>query len=249
MNHKKFILLTMLSLGLTACQQQTYRGVPANQWKQLNSEQKSLLIDQAYDNDINAAGAPSAAGSVTAQTPIGSIATQGVDSGESVMPMLHATYQMQAKEMSAATLVWQMGTIDAGISNQANPFFNGEAGQSYNKAQQAVFMTSLKNELTQQQTFKNIDLVPSAPKAAAMPIITIYFKSTYVSDRTEGNRVTLDTVLRIESPNQPVFTKTYLVTSDTSGSFKTKMQTVSTSLLDKVLKGIDDWSKTAQHQS
>jgi hypothetical protein len=247
MKHKKLLLVVMIGIGLTACQQPSYRGVPASQWKQLNSEQKSLLIDQAYDNDINAAGTPPTAGSVTAQTPIGSLTTQSVDSSEAVIPMLHATYQMQAKAMSEATLVWQMGTIDAGINNQANPFLDGEAGQSYNKAQQTVFMTSLKDELTQQQTFKNIDLVPTAPKAAAMPIITIYFKSTYVSDRTEGSQVTLDTVLRIEAPNQPIFTKTYLVTSDQSGSFKTKMQTVSTSLLDKVLKGIDDWAKTTQH--
>lgn len=55
--HKKIVCkigLVILAFSMiTACsREQTYRGVPDPTWQQLTPEQKQLIVDQAYQEDL-----------------------------------------------------------------------------------------------------------------------------------------------------------------------------------------------------
>ncbi len=229
-----------LIMALTACQEPYYRDVPASQWQQLTPEQKSLIVDQAYDADMNQGG------TTTFQTPIGTFKSPRENSHDPILPMLHSTVQMTTHSKDPATLVWQIGTMDAGVNTVTG--FYGASSRSYNKAQQAVFMTSLQQNLQQQRAFSVVNLVTQAPTPISQPIITVYFKSTRVADDTEGNQITLSTVLRIQAPQQKEFTRTYVVSSTPDRSFAKQEEDVSIRLLDKVLQGIDDWAASENNK-
>lgn len=244
MSHKRrWLLLSFLVIILTACVEPYYRGVPDSQWQQLTAEQKSLLIDQAYNNDVNQADATTG-GTFTANTPIGTFQSPRENSHDALMPELHPTQTVQTHMATLATLVWQMGAIDAGINSGVA--FYGADSRSYGKAQQVVFMTFLQQALKEQQAFRDVTLVTEVPKDITQPVITVYFKSTRVADNTEGNQITLNAVLRIAAPHQPNFTRTYLVSGTPNISFVKQEEAVSTVLLDKILQGIDDWAAGAQ---
>ncbi len=246
MLHKcKWLLLPLLTIALSACVEPYYRGVPDSQWQQLSAEQKSLIIDQAYNNDIGQAQA-STGGTFTANTPIGTFNSPRENSHDTLMPALHPTQQVLTHTNLPATLVWQSGAMNAGMNN--NTAFYGADSRSYSKAQQVVFMTSLQQALKEQQAFRDVTLVALAPSNVTQPIITVYFKSTRVADNTEGNQITLTTVLRIVAPHQPDFTRTYLVSSTPNTSFVKQEEAVSTALLDKILQGIDDWAASSEHK-
>jgi len=41
-------------MQLTACTREvTYRGVPEAKWQKLTAEQKQLLVDHAYEEEVN----------------------------------------------------------------------------------------------------------------------------------------------------------------------------------------------------
>ncbi|MCD6045948.1 MAG: hypothetical protein K0R48_1111 [Gammaproteobacteria bacterium] len=240
----KWLILLLLTFLLSACMEPYYRGVPDSQWQQLTGEQKSLIIDQAYNNDIVQAPAASG-GTWTANTPIGTFNSPRENSHDALMPVLHPTQTVLTHTNAPATLVWQTGAIHAGMIN--HPVFYGADSRSYSKAQQVVFMTSLQQALKEQQAFRDVTLAVKAPSTVTKPVITVYFKSTRVADGTEGNQITLDTVLRIDAPNQPIFTRTYLVSGIPDISFAQQEKAVSTALLDKILLGIDEWAVNAQH--
>lgn len=51
----KFSALTvfLLLLGLSACtREQYYRGIPEHQWQHLSGEQKQLIVDKAYQTEM-----------------------------------------------------------------------------------------------------------------------------------------------------------------------------------------------------
>lgn len=52
-----FIMLQLviaLTLCLSGCAQEAiYRGVPESQWAKLTAEEKQLIIDQSYEEEIN----------------------------------------------------------------------------------------------------------------------------------------------------------------------------------------------------
>lgn len=241
----KWLILLFLTFLLNACVEPYFRGVPGSQWQQLTAEQKSLIIDQAYNNDI--VQTPAATGGTwTANTPIGTFTSPRENSRDALMPALHSTQTVLTHTNTPATLVWQMGATNSGMNNGSA--FYGADSRSYSKAQQVVFMTSLQQALKEQHAFRDVNLVVLAPSQLTQPVITVYFKSTRVADNTEGNQITLDTVLRIEAPNQPVFTRTYLVSSTPGMSFVQQEQAVSTVLLDKILQGVDDWAANIQHK-
>ncbi len=237
--------LLLSALLLNACQEPYYRGVPQAQWDHLSAEQKSLIIDQSFNQEIGDAGKSPATGSLSAQTPIGSFGS-GINSGDSVIQKLSSTQEMSTHNPNQATLVWQIGSLNAGLNNKPLPFAQSSAAHTYGKAQQVVFMTSLEESLRDKQAFKDISLVSEPPQNITEPTITIYFKSARIADDTEGNRITLDTVLKIEAPHKPAFTRTYLVTSHTDRSFRGQEAEVSNVLLDKILQGIDQWSAQTQ---
>jgi hypothetical protein len=49
----KISTLFFLMLSVAACTQEAvYRGVPAQSWTQLSSEQKQLIVDQSFHTEV-----------------------------------------------------------------------------------------------------------------------------------------------------------------------------------------------------
>lgn len=117
----------------------------------------------------------------------------------------------------------------------------------YGKPQQAVFMTSLKDILQHKKVFTDVEFVTDKTTVNPKDVfIIINFKSTRVLDaELENRRIVLDVEMTIQSDKKPVFTRTYVVqSSDEVSGFKAQQEDVSKRLMEKVMKGITQWSRT-----
>lgn len=115
---------------------------------------------------------------------------------------------------------------------------------SYSKQQKAVFMTSLKNTLDNNDVFKQTMFVTDVKQVPADDVlININFKNTRVLDSDYNHKIILNVEMTIKSANKPVFTRNYVVeSSDDVSGFKAQQTDVSKRLLDKVIKGITQWA-------
>ncbi|MEI8055664.1 MAG: hypothetical protein WCH10_06750 [bacterium] len=118
----------------------------------------------------------------------------------------------------------------------------------YGKADEAVFLTSLRDVLEQQHVFKSVDLTTDISKVNANDVlIKIYFKTTRVTVNS-GYLIKLSVNLSIQTGRQPPYERTYLVQNDESldGAFKSKgfldkKTEVSQELLTLIINGIKQW--------
>lgn len=184
-------------------------------------------------------------------------------SPEDVMPSVPYTGKaVNIHSNNTAQLYWQVGkqavetdpsvivnsgligalvvtSIDA-ADRQHNP---GKYNFSFGKAQQAVFMTSLRDALVAEKVFKETQIV-TAPSSltAKQTRITIYFKSTRAEPASGAYQVTLDVELRVETPNKPTFQRTYFVQSDPDTakdtSYKGQQLDASKKLMQQLMQGI-----------
>lgn len=146
---------------------------------------------------------------------------------------------------SVAALVIS-ASIDQGLrsANPSDYVFN------YGKAQEAVFMTSLKNVLNEQHTFIDTQLTTTAktPKPQDV-LISVYFKKTEVLPATLFHQIqiVLDVEMTIKQGGKKPYTRSYQVKSHNGAlgmkSFKGLQTDVSTQLMDKIMADIANWSK------
>ncbi len=117
---------------------------------------------------------------------------------------------------------------------------------TYGKAEQAIFMTSLKRVLEENRVFKHVKLTMDPRQVNAKDVwINIFFKRTRVADASRNFKVTLSVELIISANDKPTFKRTYLVESDVERSghgFVDQQTDVSQELLDKVISGIREWN-------
>lgn len=130
----------------------------------------------------------------------------------------------------------------ASIARKNNP---SDYCVSYGKADQAIFMTSLRDTLCQQAVFNEVtltnDKINLRPKDV---LINVFFKTARVSTPETGYRITLTVELNIKSQGKAPFVRTYLVQSCTGGfDFNDQRHNVSMILLEKIIGGIEEWSK------
>lgn len=189
---------------------------------------------------------------------------------EEVMPPLQYNQSVKTHTHKKASLYWQVGEQHASIAAQhiggggdiasaliasaidaqmrkSNP---GQYSFAYGKAQQAVFMTSLKEVLQENHVFKTVNLITDKKQTQPDDVLmTIHFKSTRVSGEEKNHQIMLDVTLAIQS-GQSTFERTYLVESSNEGffssrSFKDQQTDVSQQLLTKIMGGIQQWNKQA----
>ncbi len=137
--------------------------------------------------------------------------------------------------------------MQAAIETEVRKNNPGRFTYVYGKAQQAVFMTSLKDILQKKRVFTDVDLVTDKTEVNAQDVlITINFKSTRVLDADlDNHKIVLNVDMIIQSNKKPIFTRTYVVQSgDEVSGFKAQQEDVSKRLLDKVMKGIKQWAST-----
>jgi len=118
---------------------------------------------------------------------------------------------------------------------------------SYGKAEQSIFMTSLRDTLEQNHVFKAVELITDPRQAPAKDtLINVYFKTARVSSPEKNYKITLSVEMAIAGAGKSPFKRTYLVESDTGGFGKSVMDQkidVSQKLLEKMISGIEEWHK------
>lgn len=130
------------------------------------------------------------------------------------------------------------------IENQYRKNRPSEYLYEYSKADEAVFITSLRDTLIQQSVFKNVELVTDTSKVSAKDVlIEIYFKTARVVDFED---IKLTVSLTIKSGNRPPYEKTYLTLNDPPETSKTKKfiekkTEVSQKILTMIIDGIKKW--------
>jgi hypothetical protein len=193
-------------------------------------------------------------------------------SAEQVMAPLQYTQQINCHVKKNASLNWEAGEVYSSMVPPTTVSFGGTAGVvptliaasiiseerhrnpgsytfTYDKAQQAVFMTSLKNVLQQNEVFNNVALITDPQDSPAKDVlITINFRTTKIAGNLDNYKITLDVDMFIKENRQPPFKRTYFVMSDPGGVFSRKdfreQQTdVSSQLLGKIIAGITQWQK------
>lgn len=117
---------------------------------------------------------------------------------------------------------------------------------SYGKAEQAIFMTSLRDVLEQNQVFKELSLGGGSKSLVTKDVlIDVFFKSARVASPERGYNITLNVDLTIRSSGRAPFKRTYVVQSGTGdgfgASFCSQQTEVSTRLLHSVVGGIEEW--------
>lgn len=186
---------------------------------------------------------------------------------ERVMDPLQYKEPVKAHSSKKAYLYWQPGTQYSSIAppdpvasssiteailssliesemRSANP---NRYTYTYGKAQQAVFMTSLKNVLEENHVFKDVAITTDLNEVNPSDVlIKIYFKSTRVLGHEKNYQIVLNVNMAIQTKTSK-FEHTYLVESDDSGffsmkSFKDQQTDASQKLLSKVIDGITQWN-------
>lgn len=186
---------------------------------------------------------------------------------EQVMPPLQYAQPVDFHIKKNAYLNWEVGAQYSSTAPISVPYNAGIAAAlvtsaidseerhrnpgryifTYGKAQQAVFMTSLKSALAQNKVFSNVELAADPQKVMPKDVlITINFKSTRVADASNNYQIILDADMVITTQGKPTFKRNYFVTSDAGGvfsgkSFKEQQTDVSMQLLNKIIAGVKQW--------
>lgn len=195
------------------------------------------------------------------------ILTGCASTAEQVMPPLTYSSSIPVHVTKNAYLDWEIGKQASGEAPNATPPPNGgivgalltnaidsqmrkqnpsRYTFTYGKAQQAVFMASLRDVLKQNNVFKEVELITDSQSVRPQDVlIIIYFKNTRVL--TEQNyKIILDVDVTIKTQGMPAFKRTYLVESNpgsffSPNSFKDQQTDVSQQLLDKIIIGLQQW--------
>ena len=140
----------------------------------------------------------------------------------------------------AVDLIW-------GVADQQNRKNKpSEYSNEYGKADEVVFVTSLRDVLDQQNVFKKVKLTTDLSEVRPQDVlIKIYFKTARVVD-ISCNKLTVS--LSIKAGNRALYERTYFVQNDPYGkskakTFVEKKTEVSKKLLALVVNGIKQWHK------
>lgn len=179
-----------------------------------------------------------------------------------ILPPLEYTKSTSLHSGKTAYLFWRQGQTLAGelpswsggdviatlIEAQDRKAHPSRYHRSYDKAEQAAFITNLKTALEDHHMFKKVVLItnPNQMKSNGV-LIEVNFKSARVSDIEHNYKITLSVEMNIRS-GKSMISRTYLSESDESQSFsgagtQTQMAGVSQDLLNQLMSGINQFSK------
>lgn len=139
-------------------------------------------------------------------------------------------------------LAGAIGTlVVASIQNQHRKNNPSQYVYEYGKADEVVFITSLRDILEQKNIFKTVELTTDLNKVRPNDVlIKIYFKTARVHSFSD---ITLTVNLSIETNKKHKYERTYLVQNDSlkSKNFLEKKTEVSQKLLISIINGIQQW--------
>ncbi|MBA3660636.1 MAG: hypothetical protein H0W64_02815 [Gammaproteobacteria bacterium] len=157
--------------------------------------------------------------------------------------ILHTTTEAQYipvnSDLLSALIVQAIDTEQ----RKRNP---GKFSYSFGKAQQAVFITSLKTILNQNNVFHSTEITTNPNSLSSRSIIiSIFFKSTRVIPYS--HQIVLTVELEILMGKKSLFKRSYFVQNNDGsdekyiGDFKAQQKDVSHKLLQKIINGIEQW--------
>jgi hypothetical protein len=152
-----------------------------------------------------------------------------------------AQYSHELQAVQPASIGIVAGTIASMIDAQNRKNNPSKYHFLYGNAQQAIFMTSLKDILNENHVFDEIEIITDLSTAKPENIlIKINFELTRV---LENRNIILDVRMDIQH-NKQQFERNYFIQSDEEvSSFKEKQVNVSDKLMQKIIAGIKQWSK------
>lgn len=134
------------------------------------------------------------------------------------------------------------GLVITAIDNQQRKNNPSQYVNEYAKADEVVFITSLRDVLNEQNVFKNVELVTDLNNVKTKDVlIKIYFKSARV---TKYSNITLMVQLTIQAGKKPPFERTYLAQNNHEEQYKNFVEnktSVSQRLLSDIINGIKQW--------
>lgn len=124
---------------------------------------------------------------------------------------------------------------------------------SYGKAEQTVFMTSLRDVLTKNNVFNQVNLISDPTQVSGKNVLlNIFFKTARVASPERGYKITLSVELTITNNGKTPFKRTYVVQSNAENfgdGFREQQIDVSSRLLEKIITGIQEWHNMSNLRS
>lgn len=141
------------------------------------------------------------------------------------------------------SLVGALAYIALDSAKQSN--HPGPNALSYGKAEQAIFMTSLRDILVRNHAFKHVELIADSKHTPLNDVlINVFFKTTRVASSERQYKITLSVEMTITTNVQAPFKRTYLIQSNLerfNKNFMEQQTEASNRLLEKIIQGIEEW--------
>jgi len=196
--------------------------------------------------------------------------------GKPVMPPLKYDEPIDFEVKKNAYLNWEFGKQYSGKVQSYDNCHNNSAGLigvllvsaissidhannpsrytvSYGKAEQAIFMTSLRDILRKNHVFKQVELITDLASLTKKDVlVNVFFKTARVTSLGGGQTITLSVEMIVTTNGKAPFKRTYLVKSDAQGfspSFQDQQIDVSNRLLGKIIAGLQEWHNTINLRS
>lgn len=126
------------------------------------------------------------------------------------------------------------------LLNRPNGYF-----VSYGREDQLNFMNCLKEVLSQNEVFRNVEVAASAKACSPQDVsINVFFKKTRICCAERNYGSTLRVVMTITAAGKPPFTRSYFVKNDpaVTGLVRLKRD-VSNRLMAQLMMGLQEWSE------
>ncbi len=158
---------------------------------------------------------------------------------EDVMPIVGVNGGGLAGAIAGAVTA----AVIVGVAHKENP---GMYQYKFGNAQQSVFMTSLRDVLTQNHVFKHVTLVAKPPARLHKneALMKVNFRESRVGAQAKGFPIILSVDMTLKQPGHKSFKRHYFVKSHPKKrNFKNHQINASQQLLDRVVHGIEQWNK------
>lgn len=190
------------------------------------------------------------------------LASCGTAPTSQLMPPVTTSQPLTLKTNKTAILYWDYGKIISAEVDQQNLFDVMPVGMlihaadqaheeqydqndliiNYGKAEQVVFMTSLRDILVQSGAFKKVILsAESKPLAANQWLISLNFKKSIVLKGNDGYPIELDVVMTVSDAKGQLAAKEFIIKpkntlfSDMFDNFKDAQVYASSQLMNEVV--------------
>lgn len=112
---------------------------------------------------------------------------------------------------------------------------------SYSKAEQVVFVTSVRDVLKKNRVFKNVNITPIQKKLKNNEIqITLFFKKTEIEHTLLADSVKIDLIISVRGVHGEIFKRYYFSRADKV--FFKSLEMASQQLMNDIVHDLAEWA-------